>query len=91
MLNKMKAFQFKNENEIHGVAAETEQLAVNYYTEEINDLYEEVEEIPESEWDKKIITMWEDNDTTTKPYKVSIREIIIGNEAQIIFSNVMDF
>jgi len=87
----MKAFQFKKENEIHGVAAETEQLAVNYYTEEINDLYEEVEEIPESEWDKKTITMWEDNDTTTKPYKVSIREIIIGNEAQIIFSNVMDF
>lgn len=87
----MKAFQFKKENEIHGVAAETEQLAVNYYTEEINDLYEEVEEIPESEWGIKNIKEWEDNDMRNEPIMVSIREIIIGNETQLIFSNVIDF
>jgi len=91
MLNNMKVFQFKNENEVYGIAAKTQELAISYYIEELNHVYEEMQEIPESEWDKKIITMWEDNDTTTKPYKVSIREIIIGNEAQIIFSNVMDF
>ena len=45
-----------------------------------------VEEIPESEWDEKIISMWEDNDLETEPYKVSIREQLISRPC-MIFTN----
>lgn len=46
-----------------------------------------VEEIPEDQWDEKRISMWEDNDYTKTPYKVSIRDLMIGSEPQLLFTN----
>ena len=48
---------------------------------------ETVEEISESEWNKRTINIWEDNDFSKKPYKTSIRENICGKETQMLFTN----
>jgi len=35
--------------------------------------------------------MWEDNDFETEPYKVSIRENMIGETPILLFTNDLDF
>lgn len=83
----MKAFKIYSDGLYYAYAAMTKELAINQFKEEISDEYEEIEEIPESEWDKKEIKIYEDNDRNSEPWTESIREIICGTEPQMIFTN----
>lgn len=83
----MKVFKFYCGELFYAYAAETKELAIEQFTEETGDQYTAIDEIPESEWDKKIIKIWEDNNFDEKPFKVSIRESIIGTEPQQVFTN----
>jgi len=85
----MKVFKFINGNEFYGIYAKTQELAINHYNEETGeDSYDLIKEIPESEWHIQNIYEYEDNDTSTEPFLVSINDIICGEETQLIFSNV---
>lgn len=87
----MKVFKFYCGELFYGYAAETKELAIEAFTYETGDEYTVCEEIPESEWDKKSVSTWEDNDFTKKPYKQSIRELICGTVPQQIFCNLLAF
>ena len=87
----MKVFKFYCGELFYGYAAETKELAIEALIEETGDQFTVCEEIPESEWDKKFVNTWEDNDYTKEPYKMSIREIICGTEPQLVFSNDVAF
>ncbi len=89
----MQVFKFHVGALFFAYAAQTKEQAIAQFADEYghdND-YTSVEEIPESEWDVKMINMWEDNDMSKKPFKTSIREIISGTEPQIVFTNDLDF
>lgn len=47
--------------------------------------------VPETEWDEKTIKMYEDNDTDTEPFFMSIRECMEGNEPTFICTNNPDW
>ena len=64
-----------------------EEFKYSRIEELIGDKFTNIEEIPESEWDKKTISMWEDNNFDKKPFKVYINDIICGKEPQMIFTN----
>ena len=84
----MKVFKITIENYFYATYAENIKDAIAFLSEEIgvfNDY--KIEEIPESEWDKKDIKIYEDNDTSTEPFYVSIREEICGKEAQLVYTN----
>lgn len=83
----MKVFKFYCGEMYYAFAAETKELAIDQFIEETGDEFTVCEEIPEIEWDNKIISVWEDNNLSKKPYKQSIREIICGTEPQMIFTN----
>lgn len=87
----MKVFKFYVGHLYYGYAAQTEEEAISSFKEDTGEDFDKKEEIPESEWDKKDINIWEDNDTNKKPFKVSIRESISGEEAHQIFTNDIDF
>jgi len=86
-LKKMKVFKFNCGKTTYAFGAETKELAISEFEEQIGDEFTDIDEIPKEEWDKKTISMWEDNDFDKKPFKVSINDIICGNEPQIIFTN----
>lgn len=46
-----------------------------------------VEEIPESEWDEKNIKCYEDNDLELEPYYLSIRDNMTGELPEFIYTN----
>lgn len=48
------------------------------------------EEVPESEWDEMKIDMYEDNDVSKEPFKVSIRDQMIGSGPDLIYTNDED-
>jgi hypothetical protein len=83
----MKVFKFYQGNIFYAYAASDQSEAYDQFEEEFGGQYTELEEIPESEWDKKIISMWDDNDQSKKPTKISIREAICGTEPHMIYSN----
>ena len=83
----MRVFKFYCGELYYAYAAQTKEEAVQQFTDDIGDYFTVCEEIPESEWDKKVIKIWEYNDFNKKPFKVSIRESIIGTEPQQIFTN----
>lgn len=83
----MKVFKFYCGEMYYAYAAQTREEAIEKFIEDTGDQFTVCEEIPESEWDKKTIKIWEDNDFDKKPFKISIRESIVGTEAQQIFSN----
>lgn len=85
----MKVFKFYCGEIYYVYAAQTKEEAIEKFTEDTGDQYTVCEEIPESEWDKKIIKIYEDNDLSTKPYKISIRESISGIEPQQVYTNDM--
>jgi len=88
----MKVFKFTSEDYYWAVSGESEEQAKDYLFEIVGEMtIDKVEEIPESEWDEKIINIWEDNDFETESFKVSIREEMYSNEPQIIYSNDLDF
>ena len=84
---KMKVFKFYCGELYYAYAAQTKEEAIEQFAEETGDQYTAIDEIPESEWDKKMISVWEDNNFDKKPFKNSIRESIVGTEPQQIFSN----
>ena len=84
----MKVFKITIENYFYAIYAENIEDAITFLSEEIgvfNDY--RIEEIPERERDKKDIKIYEDNDTSTEPFYVSIREEICGKEAQLVYTN----
>ena len=83
----MKVFKFYCGELYYAYAAQTKEQAVEKFIEDTGDQYTVIDEIPESEWDKKIIKIWEDNNFDKKPFKVSIRESILGTEPQQVFTN----
>ena len=84
----MKVFKITIENYIYAIYAKNIEDALIFLSEEIGIFNNyKIEEIPESEWDKKDIKIYEDNDTSTEPFYVSIREEICGKEAQLVFTN----
>lgn len=83
----MKAFKIYCGQTFYAFAAKTKDEAINKFNEDIGDDYTEVIEILESDWDEKNITIREDNDLDNKPFKISIRESIIGNEPQMLSTN----
>ena len=84
----MKVFKITVDKFYYAIYAENKTEAIAYLIEQIGDFEDEViEEISESEWDEKIINIWEDNDTSKQPFKVSIREEICGNEPQLLYTN----
>lgn len=85
----MKVFKFYCGEIYYAYAAQTKEQAIEKFTEDTGDQYTVCEEISESEWDKKIIKIYEDNDLSTKPYKISIRESISGTEPQQVYTNDM--
>jgi len=84
---EMKVFKFYCGELYYAFAAKTKELAIAQFEEETGDKFTVCEEIPEHEWNKKMINIWEDNDMSKKPDKVSIREIMCGTEPQMIFTN----
>ena len=88
ILKIMKVFKITIENYFYAIYAENTEDALTFLSEEIgvfNDY--KIEEIPESEWDKKTINIWEDNNFSKKYYKTSIRETICGKETQLVYTN----
>ena len=85
----MKVFKFYTGGYIYSIYSKTEEQAAIFLQEEIGyfEIEKPTEEIPESEWDRKNIKIYEDNDTSTEPFYVSIREEICGKEAQLLFTN----
>ena len=83
----MKVFKFYCGETMYAFAAETKELAINEFEEQTGDQFTSIEEIPESEWNEKTISMWEDNNFDNEPFKVSINDIICGKEPQMIFTN----
>lgn len=85
----MKVFKIYTGGHIYAIYSKTEEQAVIFLQEEIGyfNIEKPSEEIPESEWDEKTIEIYEDNDFSTEPFYVSIREEICGNETQLIFTN----
>ena len=87
----MKVFKITKGTEFYGIYAETQELAIEYYNEEVGeDTYDSIKEIPESEWHIQNIHEYEDNDTSTEPFLVSINDVICGEETQLVFSNNYD-
>jgi hypothetical protein len=83
----MKVFKFICGETIYAFAAQTKELAIAEFIEQTGDQFTSCEEIPESEWDKETISIWEDNDLGTEPFKASINDVICGTEPQMIFTN----
>lgn len=86
----MRVIKFYSEDYYYAFAAETFELAQKEFHSQIGDTIERWEEVPESEWDKEEINLWVDNDFTSKPSKVSIRQLIICTDPQLIFTDDLD-
>ena len=88
ILKIMKVFKITIENYFYAIYAENIDDALMFLSEEIGNFdYSEIQEVHESEWDKRDIKIYEDNDTSKEPFYVSIREEIIGNETQLVYTN----
>lgn len=85
----MKVFKFYCGEIYYAYAAQTKEEAIEKFIEDTGDQYTAIEEIPETEWDKKIIKVWEDNNFDQKPYKMSIRESITGITPQLVYTNAL--
>ncbi len=85
--NKMNVYKFYSEEHFYAFSGKDEQEAKEALFEYAGEMpIDKVEQIPESEWDEKIIEMYEDNDTDGVQFFVSIREEL-QNEPALIFTN----
>ena len=83
----MKVFKFYSDDFFYAYSGETEEEAKQALVEDMGDIgIDNVEEIPESQWDEKIIKEWEDNDFEKELMMLSIRDII-GDTSGMIFTN----
>lgn len=84
----MKVYKFNSSDFIYAYSGQDVGESKKALFEDFGEMeIDKVEEIPESEWDKKTINIWEDNDMTTEPCKVSIRDSMSGNTPVQIFTN----
>lgn len=84
----MKVIEFKVNGFRYGYIGPSKKEIRDFVKEQFGDTkFDEVVDIPENEWDKKTIAIYEDNNFDTEPYFLSIREIVVGNETQMIYSN----
>ena len=83
----MKVFKFNHDGYDYAFFAKTEELAIAEFKQTIADEDFSFKEIPQSEWDKKTIDVFEDNQFDKKSYKVSISDLISGDEPQMIYTN----
>ena len=82
----MKVFKFTCGKYQWAFAAKTKELAIAEFIDQTGEQFTTCEEIPEREWDKKIIRCYEDNDHTKKAYKLSIRDVMCGTDPQLIYT-----
>lgn len=87
----MEVFKFCCGDLYYVYAAQTKELAIDAFNDEIGYEFTSCEEIQENEWDEKIVSIWEDDDVSKNPIKESIREIICGSEPHMIYTNDTDF
>ena len=68
------------ETETDTIAAYSEEQALQHWVDEGNELedIDNIVEIPESEWDERTITIWEDNDTDGESWEVTYRDELRG-------------
>lgn len=75
----MKVFKFNVGEDYYAVSGKTRKAALEYLLDDMSieekDITSE-EEIPKEKWDEKFISVWEDNDTSKKPFKISINDAI---------------
>ena len=84
----MKVFKFSSGDTYWAYSGETVGIAMNQLFDEVGEMdIDNIEEIPESEWDELKISIWEDNDTSKEPFKISIRNQMTGDYPQQIFTN----
>ncbi len=84
----MKVFKITIGEYYYGIYSKDSTEAIIFLHEQIGCVkIDNIEEIPESEWDKKFIAMYEDNDTTKEPFFISIRDEIYEDEEQLVFTN----
>lgn len=85
----MKVFKITIDKFHYGIYASNEKEALELLEEKIGSFEKEIiEEIPQSDWDKKTINIYEDNNFDSKPFKSSINdEIVFKNESQLLFTN----
>ena len=84
----MKVFKFLSGQYFYVCSGQDQELAKAQLFEDLGEMeIDTVEEIPESEWDMRNITLYEDNDIRRKSFKVSIREMLEGDAPQFLFTN----
>jgi hypothetical protein len=85
----MKVFKITIDKYHYGIYSPNQKEALELLEEEIGSFKNEIiEEIPQVDWDKKTINIYEDNNFDSKPFKSSINdEIVFKNESQIVFTN----
>lgn len=84
----MKVFEFKSEGFRCAFSGQNEDEAKQALIEAIGEMdIDEVLQIPESDWDEARILMFENDDPETKPYCVSIRDILHEYAPMMIYSN----
>lgn len=91
---KNKIFQLGYLEDIDVICAPTEEEAKDHCAEEngidISEIYSCIE-IPESEWDKTKIKIWEDNDINKKPYFITYRDAYTNVNIETISSTNIDW
>jgi len=87
----MKVFKFYYGNIFHVIASETKATAITKYNEEVGATFTEIQEIQEVEWDVKNINVYEDNDFRKVPEKLSINDVMVGNDPEVLCTNSEDF
>ena len=88
----MKVFKFNCGQYYYVYSACTEQEAKEKLIEDFNPvMIGRVEEIPEEMWDEKIITVYEDNDLSKEPFKLSIRESIYEDGCGLMYTNDLTY
>jgi len=85
---KMRVFKFLCGEYFYAYSGKDEQEAREALIEEQSPtMIGPAQEIDETDWDRKFISMYEDNDHAKKPFKISIREAMTGGTPELIFTN----
>lgn len=88
----MLVFNFYSDDETYCIAAETFQEAETFFNHEVcpDQGYNYFDEVSQKKWDKKFITTYKDDDTSTEPIKVSIRDVIEGEDGHTMLVYTTD-
>lgn len=85
---KMRVFKFHSGEYFYAVSAATELEAKKELFWIAGEMpIDNVKDIPETEWDKRTIEMYEDNDRSRKQFFVSIRDLMYEHDPVLLFTN----